>query len=94
MPVSVSRFKKSFPEFRNTATELCEQKLASATLRIAERIWGDRTSEGIMYLAAHLLSMAPEGEQARLKSENRATVYERVWKDMKREVTMGSGRVI
>lgn len=94
MSVSVSRFLKAYPEFKRTEAELVEQNLTAAEGRIATAVWGDLATDGIMVLAAHLLSMSPEGEQARLKKENRATVYERTWVAMKREVTMGVGRVI
>lgn len=94
MSVSVSRFLQDYPDFKRTDAGLIEKKLTAAEGRIAPTVWGTRTTDGIMALAAHLLSMSPPGEQARLKKENRETVYERVWRDMKREITMGVGRVI
>lgn len=93
MSVSVARFRQDFPDFKETSDELVRKKLAAASLRIASRIWGTLTDQGIMYLAAHLLSISPEGEQSRLKAKNRMTTYGSEWKRMKREVTFGVGRV-
>jgi hypothetical protein len=83
-----------FPEFERTEDQLCLQKINAATARTAAAVWGDKVNDGIMWLAAHLLSMSPEGEQSRLKAENRATTYERTLNMMRREVTFGAGRVI
>jgi hypothetical protein len=94
MAVSVHRFRKAFPEFDRSEDELCAQKIAEATARISATTWGTRADLGIMYLAAHLLSRSPEGEQARLKAENRVDTYMIEWQRMKLEVTAGVGRVI
>lgn len=92
--VTVSRFKKAFPEFEKTQETLCVQKLALAEKRINAGIWGDKAEEGQMLLAAHLLAMSPQGEKVRLKKNDREDGYLIEWKTMVREVTMGSGRVI
>jgi hypothetical protein len=94
MRVSVSRFKKGYPEFLNTSDSLCEQKLIEAESQIAVGVWGARTDEGIMLTAAVLLSESPEGEQSRIKRNKGAgpTIYEKRLKDAKRQVTLGAGR--
>lgn len=94
MTVSVNRFRKAYPEFRDTSDELCSQKLAFAELRTAPSVWGALTEQGIMVLAAHLLSVSPEGQKARLATAPDKTVYQLEWERMKREVTFGVGRVI
>jgi len=94
MAVSVHRFRKAFPEFRDTSDELCEQKLSAAALRIAPSVWETQTDQGVMVLAAHLLSISPSGEKARLAADPQKTVYQIEWERMKREVAFGYGRVI
>lgn len=91
--MNAARFLQDYPEFKNTAVELIDKKIQSATKRINATVWADLTNDGIMVLAAHLLSVAPEGEQSRLKKENRVTTYQLEWERMKREVTLGLGRV-
>jgi hypothetical protein len=92
--VTVAQFLEAYPDFENTDQALIQSKLNLAAGRIATGTWGDLADEGNMALAAHLLSMSPSGENARLAKEDRADVYERVWRQMVREVTMGAGRVI
>jgi hypothetical protein len=94
MAVSVSRFKQAYPDFENTSNSLVSQKLTAALGRINTEVWGDQADQGQMALAAHLLSISPQGEQARLKMENRGTMYGKEWRQMIKEVTMGAGRVI
>jgi len=94
MSVSVQRFKKEFPEFKKTSDTIVEQKLASALGRISPTIWGTQADAGQMILTAHLLSISPSGEMARLKPENRKTLYKIEFDSMVREITMGAGRVI
>jgi len=92
--VSVERFRVMFPEFRGTAYSLTLQMLTAAESRTAAKVWGKQRELGIMYLAAHLLSVAPEGQLARLKKENRVTTYQLELERMRAAITMGSGRVI
>lgn len=93
MTVSVDRFRKAFPEFNETSAILVQQKLDAAELRIARGTWGDLADQGVMYLAASLLSSAPEGQLARLQKEDMYNTYQIEWDRMKREVTIGVGRV-
>ena len=99
MAMNAARFLQDYPEFKNTAAELIDKKIQSATKRINATVWADLTNEGIMILTAHLLSVSPEGDQSRLKpispagKENKVTIYQMEWERMKREVTLGVGRV-
>ncbi len=92
MAVTVSRFKKAYPEFNRTNDTLCQQKLDAAGRRISASVWGDRAEDGQMALAAHLIAIAPDGEKLRLKNKQ-GDNYELEWKQMVREVTMGAGRI-
>ncbi len=75
MAVNVATFLNAFPEFRKADQEEVRAKIGFATADVAAGTWGNRADEGIMYRTAHLLSIAPQGAQARLKSENRNTPY-------------------
>jgi hypothetical protein len=46
-----------------------------------------------MCRAAHLLSVSPEGEQARIINGKEPDIYAREWRQMVREVTTGAGRL-
>jgi hypothetical protein len=92
MAVTVSRFKKAFPEFEKTQETLCLQKLDAAGRRIAATIWGDKAADGQMLLAAHLLAISPQGEKLRF-NKKQIDAYMLEWQQMKREVTMGAGRI-
>ena len=92
MPVTAQRFLKAFPEFQETERQLIEQKIALATLRTDETAWGDLYDEGIMMLTAHLISVSPKGEKARLHKYSEQTIYWVELNRMRREVTVGYGR--
>lgn len=94
MTVTLSSFRVSYPEFLNTADALCEAKIAAAVLRTSEDIFGDNTDEAVMLLAAHLLSVSPQGESARLEVDEKQTVYGLELRTLRREVTFGAGRLI
>lgn len=93
MALSVERFRLAFPEFRETDSTLINQKILAATFRTSESSWGALYDQALMYLTAHLLSVAPEGELVRLKKENRVTTYELTLNKMKMEATIGLGRI-
>ncbi len=90
MAVSVESFKQTFSEFRSTENEEIEAKLRIARLQVASGIWGDKTDAGVLYLTAHLVALAPAGQNAKLKPVNAAqTVYKITFDQMKRQVTTG-----
>lgn len=93
MTVSVPRFLNAYPEFRDTEYQLVEQRLNLATLRISTDAFGDLVDDGIMLLAAHLLSISPSGEKARLVKDETDTIYNRELTKMKIALTAGLGRL-
>jgi hypothetical protein len=93
MSVSVLQFKRSYPEFKDTDPALVEEKLVAAESRTNQSVFGDNATQGIMLLAAHLLSISPSGEMLRLRKENRVTNYQMELERLRREVTMGVGRI-
>lgn len=90
MAVTVQNFRNAFEEFRKTDEELIASKLRFARQRINATVWGDIYDQGVMYLAAHLLSVAPAGQNTKLKPENAAkTVYWLEYERLRNTVTYG-----
>lgn len=93
MAVTVQRFLKAYPDFKNTDYQLVEQKLNQAILRVDSDAFGDLEDEGVMLLTAHLLSISPNGEKARLIKDSNETIYHEEYRRLAREVTFGLGRI-
>ena len=92
MAVTVQRFQKAFPEFKETEYQLIQQKLNQAILRLNATVFGDFLDDSVMLLTAHLLAISPMGEKARLNKDMSDTIYNRELKQIKKEVTIGIGR--
>lgn len=88
MTVSLHTFRDEYPEFRNTADTEVTRKLARAKNRVRSNIWGDLTDEGVGLLTAHLLALAPAGQNARLDPKT-MTMYMPEYKKLQRVVTFG-----
>lgn len=96
MAIDADGFRVRFPEFERTPGGLIDAKLAEAELEISRAVWGAKADLGVGYLAAHLLSMAPTGQHARLVPRNAKatrrdalTTYERQYKRLLRMVSGG-----
>ena len=89
MSVTLRQFRNEYPQFRQTDNEVVQGCLTRAHRRVSTRAWGAKADDGIMLLAAHLISMGPSGEQSRLKKENRGTIYGDEYRSMMREVVHG-----
>lgn len=55
-----AEFKALLPEFAAAPDPLVQSRLDQAELRTPADVWGDLQDQGILYLAAHLLSMLPQ----------------------------------
>lgn len=93
MTVTVQRFQKSFPDFKDTEYQLIQQKLDAAILRTNATTFGDLTDQAVMLLTAHLLSISPNGEKVRLVKTESDTIYSDELNRMRREATIGLGRI-
>ena len=93
MSLTAAIFKQEYPEFKRTSDDLIKRKLAAATLRVASAVWGAKTDSGVLLLTAHLLSLSPQGENARLEP-GQTTMYKEEFDRIRREVTIGVGRAI
>ena len=93
MSLTVAQFKKARPEFRDTEAFLVGNCIEQAKHRVSASVFGDSYTDALILKAAHLLSIGPAGEQAKLRMENRGDSYEAEFKTLAREVTMGLSRV-
>ncbi len=91
MAVTLAKFRNAFDEFRSTDDGAIEAKLVLARLEVNAGVWGGRADSGVMHMTAHLLSLAPSGQNARLKVTGR-TPYLMQYNRMKRAVTSGFAR--
>ncbi len=90
MAVTVQRFKNTFSEFRKTDDAEVQAKLDLARLQVEPSVWGLKTDLGVLYLTAHMVALAPAGQNLKLKPENAAkTVYWQTFTAVKRQVTYG-----
>jgi len=94
MTVTPQNFVTAYPEFRETDYNLVVEKIASAELRVQAAVWGDQRDDGVKLLTAHLIAMSPDGERARLSADSSKTLYWDEFDRLRREVTIGYGRVI
>lgn len=89
MTVSTSSFKDRFAQFANTDDDLVQLVLDEASSQVNRTVWGSRADEGILYLAAHLLEIDAYGEASRLNDDTKQTTFERHFKRLIQQVTVG-----
>lgn len=96
MAVTYDSFIEAFPEFEEAKKKLVEAKIAEATRRVDPEVFRTKADDAIGYLAAHLLSMSPFGQHARLIPKNAKptrddalTTYEREYRALVRSVASG-----
>lgn len=74
--MTAAEFKILFPEFSAAPTALVESRIAWAAARTPAAIWGtDYLEQGIGFLAAHFLAMAPEAKAMRKGEKAGETMY-------------------
>jgi len=89
MSWSVAAFKGEFPEFAATDDPIVAAALVRAEQRVDPIVWGEKTDQGVAYLAAHLLALAPFGQNARLASNSGTSIYHEEFRRLQREVAAG-----
>lgn len=67
--ITVASFKARWTEFAPTADHVVQHALDEAVKRTDARLFGDRTDHAVSLLAAHELSISPQGMQARLEAQ-------------------------
>lgn len=86
---TLAEFRAAFPEFSRASDALVNAKLTDASGTMDVTVWGDRYDQGQLYLAAHLLALAPGGQSMRLKTGEMTSVYWSRYKSLLRIVTAG-----
>ena len=85
MALDAAAFISEFPEFADVNT--ANPALVARTLRAAAAycdatLWGARYRDGVFTKCAHLLSLSPFGESARLAKGSKETIYSIQFDDM------------
>lgn len=91
---TVDTFRTAFPEFASTDAGLVQAKLTEAALSIDPNVWRLKATVGQGYLAAHLITLSPKGQNARMvvttkEGTQATTTYWGHFKRLQREVTRG-----
>lgn len=66
MAVTYETFVTQFPEFDGANAGQVDATLAAAELEIDRSVWGAKSDQGQMYLAAHKLALSHYGQAAEL----------------------------
>lgn len=83
-------FRARWTEFAPTADAVVQAALNEAARRTDARVFGDRTDDAVGLLAAHNLSISPQGMPARLESKDGETTYMVALKLLRRERAGGA----
>jgi hypothetical protein len=73
--INESQFRISFPEFKSASDALITACLARAESQIDPEVYGDLTDEAHGLNTAHILSLSPNGQMARLTSDKSKSTY-------------------
>lgn len=92
MAVDATDLVTRFPEFTPAVSAnpaMVDAAIAEAARRIDVDVWGTKSDDGTLYLAAHLLAISPFGQNARLQSKAGESTYGNEHARMVREVSAG-----
>ena len=90
MAVDLANFLLHFPEFESAKSSgMIEARIAEAGRNVDPDVFGDKTDDGIRWLAADLLATTQFGQQARKKNEDETTTYGKRFAKLVRSVTPG-----
>lgn len=68
---TVEEFCEEFVEFSTVEASVIRAAIASASRRTPESVWQEYTREGLLWLAAHLVSGDPEGAEMRIEDPSK-----------------------
>ena len=89
MAYDITAFRARFPEFQNVVDSIIEANLLAAALEVDPGIWGQKTSEGILLLAAHKLTISPWGQAVRTAKQGTNTMHNTLyWEEYSRLMRM------
>ncbi len=92
MTVTLQKFRNAYSEFRKTDDGDVTAKIRLAEFEVNDAVWGDRADAGVMLMTAHMLMMAPAGQNAKLVPKDGKTLYLKMFDRTKRAVTSGFAR--
>ena len=85
--MNLAAFRIQYPEFRSAADAFVQVFLDSADLQLHATYWGTYRDQAHGLLTAHLISMSPSGQQARLQTDKGNTTYKQRLDAMRDEIT-------
>lgn len=86
---TAAEFLVRYPEFVRIPTTLIDARIADAAERVDAATWDTEYAHGVCLWAAHLLSISPSGQNARLASDKADTTYARAFAEAVVRVTCG-----
>lgn len=89
MALDPETFKASFPEFKSTADELIQAQLDRAARHCDASVYLDKHEDAVLYRAAHLLALSPQGAAAKMVNKDGTTTYEKHFNEIRSEVGAG-----
>lgn len=92
MAVTPADFKASFPEFAGSVPvddAYIQVWLTRAARHVSVTVWRDKYDDGVLFLAAHLMTTSPTGQGAKLNNADGKSTYGAQYERMKLEVTGG-----
>jgi hypothetical protein len=89
MAVDSALFKIRFPALVTVPDATVDAHLDAARLRTPARVWEDLQDEGVLYLAAHLIVIDPNGIKARLADKSGRSVYLTERERLERTISSG-----
>ena len=92
MAVTLAKFRNAYSEFRKTDDGDVLAKIRLAEFEVNDAVWGDRADAGVMLMTAHMLMMAPAGQNAKLVPKDGKTIYLKQFDRTKKSVTAGFAR--
>ena len=92
MAVTLAKFRNAYDEFRGTDDGTVLAKIRLAQFEVNDGVWGDRADAGVMLMTAHMIMMAPAGQNAKLVPKDGKTLYLKMFDRTKRAVVAGFAR--
>ena len=89
MTVARADFLARFPEFEPAGVLMINATIVEAVRNVDPTVWGNKTDDGVRWKTAHLLSISPFGQQARMVSKDGSTTYGKHFVMLMRSVTPG-----
>jgi len=85
-----AQIKVRFPEFVNVPDAVVQAVIDDVAVEFDTRVWGKYLNKGMAYLVAHVLTLSPYGQQARIAAKaGSSTTYFQEYQRMLSVVATG-----